>query len=200
MTGTIAIGSIEKSRISLSFTLGNHMSSIRETSITKSRSSNNSSYWWVVDKRSGGTDHPGGAGKDGRISISITLGNHVSSIRITSITSIWETSIPSSNHSRSSNDRPDWWVVDERGGGTDHPGGAGKDGRISISRPLAIVAKSVISNSDRDSVSSYCSGNFSWSLLHTLDNWDMGDSMSSSKRESSNWETSITQTQASSIH
>merc|ERR1719320_1569967 len=120
MTGTIAIGSIEKSRISLSFTLGNHMSSIRETSIPKSRSSNNSSYWWVVDKRSGGTDHPGGAGKDGRISISITLGNHVSSIRetsITSITSIWETSIPSSNHSRSSNDRPDWWVVDKRGRG-----------------------------------------------------------------------------------
>merc|ERR1719206_1211033 len=73
MTGTIAIGSIEKSRISLSFTLGNHMSSIRETSIPKSRSSNSSSYWWVVDKRSGGTDHPGGAGKDGRISISRPL-------------------------------------------------------------------------------------------------------------------------------
>merc|ERR1719320_1908303 len=183
MTGTIAIGSIEKSRISLSFTLGNHMSSIRETSIPKSGSSNNSSDWWVVDERSGGTDHPGGAGKDGRISISITLGNHVSSIRetsITSITSIWETSIPSSNHSRSSNDRPDWWVVDKRGGGADHPGGAGKDGRISISRPLAIVAKSVISNSNRDSVSGDLSSNFSWSIHHTLDNWDMGDSMSSS--------------------
>merc|ERR1719342_151167 len=130
-------------RISLSITLGNHMSSIRETSITnmssiweasipKSRSSNNSSDWWVVDKRSGGTDHPGRASKDGRISISITLGNHVSSIR--------ETSITSSNHSRSSNDRPDWWVVDKRGGGADHPGGASKDSWISISRPLAIVA------------------------------------------------------------
>merc|ERR1711982_34196 len=112
------------------------------------------------------------------------MGDSVSSSKretsITSITSIWETSIPSSNHSRSSNDRPDWWVVDKRGGGADHPGGASKDSWISISRPLAIVAQSVISNSDRDSVSSYCSGNFSWSLLHTLDNWDMGDSMSSS--------------------
>merc|ERR1719206_1708576 len=103
-------------RISLSITLGNHMSSIRETSITnmssiwetsipKSRSSNNSSAWWVVDKRGGGTDHPGGAGKDGRISVCITLGNHMSSIRETTITnmsSIWETSIPKSRSSNNS--------------------------------------------------------------------------------------------------
>merc|ERR1719347_533204 len=108
------------------------MSSIWETSIPKSRSSNNSSDWWVVDKRSGGTDHPGGASKDGRISISITLGNHVSSIR--------ETSIPKS---RSSNNSSDWWVVDKRSGGTDHPGGAVKDGRISISITLGNHVSSI---------------------------------------------------------
>merc|ERR1719304_105157 len=37
----------------------------------------------------------------------------------------------------------------------------------------------------------HLSGNFSWGHINTLDNWDMGDSVSSGKREPSNWETSI---------
>jgi len=169
-------------RISISITLGNHMSSIRKTSITsisgsvwetsigKSGSSNDSPDRWVVDERSWGADHSGGASEDGWISISRPLA-------ITNMGSVWETSI---GHNRSSEDRPDWWVVDKRSRGSDHPGGASKDGWISISRPLAIVSKPVVSNSNRDSVSSDLSGNLSWGLLNTLDNWDMGDSVSSS--------------------
>merc|ERR1719431_606174 len=144
--------------------------------------------------RGRGADHPGGASEDGWISINRPL-------TITNMGSVWESSIA---NNRSSEDRPDRRVVDKRGRGGDHPGGASKDSWISISRPLAIVSKPVVSNSNRDSMSSDLSGNFSWGIHDTLDNWDMGDSVSSSKRETSNWETSnwetsITQTQASSI-
>ena len=45
--------------------------------------------------------------------------------------------------------------------------------------------ETVITNSNRDSMSSNCGGNLSRGLNNTLHNWDMGDSVGSSKGKTS---------------
>merc|ERR1719341_373787 len=85
----------------------------------------------------------------------------------------------------------DWRVVDERGGGSDDSGGSSQDSGVSISRSLAnivttiIIAKTVITNSNRDSMSSNLGGNLSRGLNNSFHNWDMGDSVGSSKGKTS---------------
>jgi len=49
----------------------------------------------------------------------------------------------------------------------------------------------VISNSDGDGVGGHLGSNLSWGINDTLDNWDMGHSVGSCERKSSNWKASI---------
>jgi len=45
---------------------------------------------------------------------------------------------------------------------------------------LTVVSEPVVSNSNGDSMGGHLGSNLSWGHINTLDNWDMGDSVSSS--------------------
>jgi len=152
--------------------------------------SSNMGYWqngWVVDEGGGGSQDLGGAGKDGRVSLSVgrPLAN------VVSITVGKAITISTRDNSRGSNMgyREHGRVVDEGGGGSQDLGGASEDGRVSLSLPLANVVssiaetKTVVANSEGESVSSDLRLDLSRGLLHTLDNRDMGHSTGSSKAQ-----------------
>merc|ERR1719430_2277770 len=68
-------------------------------------------------------------------------------------------------------DRADRWVVDERGGGSQH------FGWVSICRSFAnimtAIAKTMISKGNRNSMSSNFGSNLSWSFNNSLHHWNM---------------------------
>jgi len=169
-------------RISLSITLGNNVGS-RKSMVWESqsissignRSGKDRPDRRVVDERSRSGDDSGGASNNSRVSI--TLGNDVGSGK----SMVWESQSISSIGNRSnsrSKDRPDWWVVDERGGGADHSGCSGKDSGVSISRPLAeiVASKAMVANSNWDGMGSHFCGYFCGGLHNTLHYGHMRDS------------------------
>jgi len=126
-----------------------------------------------------------------RISLGLTLANDMMSSGQTISKMSKTITISKWGMSDHGGNSTDWRVMDERGGGGDDSGGSSKDSGVSISRPLAkivttiAIAKTVITKSNWDSMSSNLGSNLSGGLNNTLHNGDMGHSVSSSKGKTS---------------
>jgi len=151
----------------------------------------------VGNGTSGGKEGGSSVGKAGvgeasvgeDLGISLSVGRPLANV--VSVTVGKAITISSRDNSRSSNVgyREHGRVVDEGGGGSQDLGGTSEDGRVSLSLPLANVVssiaetKTVVANSEGESVSSDLRLDLSRGLLHTLDNRDMGHSTGSSKAQ-----------------